>query len=444
MKELTPRNIVEALDKYIIGQDEAKKTVAIALRNRFRRQQLPPEIAEEIAPKNIILIGPTGVGKTEVARRLANLVHAPFLKVEATKYTEIGYMGRDVESMIRDLTDIAVNMLKKEMMESVQVKAAVSVEEMLLDRLAPNAPEESEEATAHPQSRDQFCQLLRDGAFEDNEIDIDVEMKARPPVGIEVIGAQGNMDDMSGGLSEMFSTLFPGKMKTKKVKVREARLILLEQESQKLIDMDLVTEQALRLTENSGIVFVDEIDKIAGKHSKSGPDVSRSGVQRDLLPLVEGTSVSTKHGVVKTNHILFIAAGAFHTSKPSDLQPELQGRFPLRVTLKSLTQNDFERILVEPENALIKQYKALIQTEGIKLEFRKDAISRISYFAFTLNERNENIGARRLHTVMEKLLEEISFSAPEITKKKVIINEKYVNQRLDGLVKDEDLSKFIL
>lgn len=443
----TPREIVSLLDKYIIGQEEAKKTVAIALRNRYRRQQLAPEIAEEISPKNIIMIGPTGVGKTEIARRLAMLLRSPFLKVEASKYTEVGYMGRDVESIIRDLVEIAVHMVKRELMQQVREKAVKNVEELLLDLLLPELPsskETGEEEQPLSQTRQRFREMLHQGKFEDRLVEISVNQKAAPPPGIEILGAQGGFEDISGQLGEFFSGMLPQKKKRKKMTVKQARQVLLEQESQRLIDEEKVKEDAIALTENAGIVFIDEIDKIAGAESRQGPDVSRSGVQRDLLPMVEGTTVHTKYGLVRTNHILFIAAGAFHKAKPSDLLPELQGRFPLRVTLNSLNENDFFRILKEPENALIKQYQALLSTEDISLVFKDCALKKIAYFSGLLNERDENIGARRLHSVMEKLLEEISFYATDYKEKKIVIDDNYVNERLSKVVKDEDLSKFIL
>ncbi len=444
---LTPREIVSLLDKYIIGQDDAKKTVAIALRNRYRRQQLDPVIAEEISPKNIIMIGPTGVGKTEIARRLAMLLHSPFLKVEASKYTEVGYMGRDVESIIRDLVEIAVRMVKKELIKQVQEKAAKNVEENLLNLLLPELPEKEVDPDGDKpvsQTRERFREMLHAGKFEDRLVEISITQKAGTPPGLEIIGAQGGFEDLGGQLNDFFSGMMPEKKKRKKMSVKQARSVLLEEESQKLVDEEKVKEEAIALTENSGIVFIDEIDKIAGAESRQGPDVSRSGVQRDLLPMVEGTTVHTKYGLVRTNHILFIAAGAFHKTKPSDLLPELQGRFPLRVTLNSLNRNDFFRILKEPENALIKQYQALLTTESISLQFKDNALEKIAYFSSLLNERDENIGARRLHSVMEKLLEEISFYATDYKDKIIVIDDTYVNDKLSKVVKDEDLSKFIL
>jgi len=437
---------VAELDKYIIGQHGAKRAVAIAVRNRWRRQRLPPELRDEVAPKNIIMIGPTGIGKTEIARRLARLAEAPFLKVEASKFTEVGYVGRDVDSIIRDLVDIAVNMVKGERTAVVAERAAELAEDRLLDLLVPpssggtaamglGAPQ------AVPQeTREKFRKMLRDGKLDDRMVEIDVRDRAFPM--IEVVPGAGveGMDQMR----EMLDNLLPRRMKRRSVKVREARRILAQEEAQKLIDMDEVVAEAIRRAEDSGIVFLDEIDKIAGRERAYGPDVSREGVQRDLLPIVEGSTVSTKHGMVRTDHILFIAAGAFHVSKPADLIPEMQGRFPLRVELKSLTKEDFVRILTEPENALTKQYTALLATEGVDLNFTKDAIEEIATIATAVNKTAENIGARRLYTVIERLLEDVSFEAPHMEGVKVEINAGYVREKLQDIIRDEDLSRYIL
>ncbi|MCI0483852.1 MAG: ATP-dependent protease ATPase subunit HslU [candidate division NC10 bacterium] len=446
MDRLTPRQIVAELDKYIIGQHGAKRAVAIAVRNRWRRQRLPPELRDEVAPKNIIMIGPTGIGKTEIARRLARLAEAPFLKVEASKFTEVGYVGRDVDSIIRDLVDIAVNMVKGERTAVVAERAAELAEERLLDLLVP--PSSGGTATmglgapqAVPQeTREKFRKMLRDGKLDDRMVEIDVRDRAFPM--IEVVPGAGveGMDQMR----EMLDNLLPRRMKRRSVKVGEARRILTQEEAQKLIDMDEVVAEAIRRAEDSGIVFLDEIDKIAGRERAYGPDVSREGVQRDLLPIVEGSTVSTKHGMVRTDHILFIAAGAFHVSKPADLIPEMQGRFPLRVELKSLTKEDFVRILTEPENALTKQYTALLATEGVDLSFTKDAIEEIATIATAVNKTAENIGARRLYTVIERLLEDVSFEAPHMEGVKVEINAGYVREKLQDIIRDEDLSRYIL
>jgi len=439
MKPLTPREIVAELDKYIVGQEAAKKAVAIALRNRWRRQQVPPPLRDEIYPKNIIMIGPTGVGKTEIARRLARLSGSPFLKVEATKFTEVGYVGRDVESMIRDLTHIAVQMVKAEEQERVKERARKLAEDRVLDFLLPPTPHRPGGDT---ETREKFRQMLRDGKLDDRYIELDIEDRPSMPM-VEVFAASG-LEEIEQQLRDMMSSLFPRKQKRRRVKVKEALELLTKTEAEKLIDMEKVTREAIRRTETSGIIFIDEIDKIASRGEGHGPDVSREGVQRDLLPIVEGTTVNTRYGMVRTDHILFIASGAFHVAKPSDLIPELQGRFPIRVELDPLTQKDFVRILTEPENALVKQYQALLATEGVELEFTSDGIEEIARIAFEVNERTENIGARRLYTVMEKLLEEISFSAPEIAPTKVVINGDYVRERLSDIASDLDLSRFIL
>jgi len=452
----TPKEIVEELDKYIIGQDEAKKAVAIALRNRGRRKLLPEELRDEIAPKNIIMIGPTGVGKTEIARRLASITKAPFLKVEATKYTEVGYVGRDVESMVRDLTNIAVNMCKSEMQQIVESEAEKIVEERLLDILFP-APEYfkkkmnskefenlSEEERLHiirfTNNREKFRERLLKGEFEDKYIEIATKERFFPA--FELFGGM-NIEDIEIMIPG-FSNFVPKRTKTKKVTVKEARKILLAEESEKLIDMDKVISRALELVENMGIIFIDEIDKIIGPDTRSGPSVSREGVQRDLLPIVEGTSVMTKYGVVRTHHILFIAAGAFHTNKPSDLIPELQGRFPIRVELKSLTQEDFKKILTLPKNALTKQYRELLKTEGVDLVFEDDGIDEITKFAYKVNTETEDIGARRLYTIMEKLLEDISFNAPDLKGQTIRITAEYVREKLKSITENRDLTRYIL
>jgi ATP-dependent HslUV protease ATP-binding subunit HslU len=439
---LTPREIVAELDKYIVGQEEAKKSVAIALRNRWRRQQIPEHLRDEIAPKNIIMIGPTGVGKTEIARRLAKLAQSPFLKIEATKFTEVGYVGRDVESMVRDLTELAITMMKAEERELVKGKAEEAVEERLLDLLLPPSggkPEEESQSTQP--TREKLRTMLREGRLEDRFVDLEVSQRVTPVV--EVFSNTG-MEELEFNFREMLGSIFPSRSKQRRVKVAEARDLLIQEESQRLIDMDRVVEEARRKVEQHGIIFLDEIDKIAGRDHSRGPDVSREGVQRDLLPIVEGTTVTTKYGMVKTDHILFIASGAFHMSKPSDLIPEMQGRFPIRVELQSLGPAEFERILTEPENALIKQYHALMETEGITLEFTPEAIKELAALSTRVNERTENIGARRLHTVMEKLLEDISFHAPDLGKQKITITDTYVRERLANLIEDEDLSRYIL
>ena len=455
MADLIPRQIVEELDKYIVGQKQAKRMVAIALRNRWRRQRLPEELRDEVLPKNILMIGPTGVGKTEISRRLAKLADAPFIKVEASKYTEIGYVGRDVESMIRDLVELAVNMVKAEHSEELKERAAKMGEERLLDLLLPPPQMKpppgiyDETRTEHvsplssdtyDQTREKLRQQLKEGKLNDRTVEIEIKEKALPVGVISNVG----MEDLEINLREMFGNLFPGKKKRRRMKVPEALAFLTQEEAGRLIDMDEVVREAVQRVEQSGIIFLDEIDKVAGRERMAGPDVSREGVQRDLLPIVEGSTVNTKYGMVRTNHILFIAAGAFHVSKPSDLIPELQGRFPLRVELEPLSKGDFVRILKEPKNALIRQYVALLETESIALEFTEDAIQEIAAIAVRVNERTENIGARRLFTIMERLLEEISFEAPPLREKKVIIDDKYVKDKLGDIVKDEDLSRYIL
>ena len=442
---MTPREIVSELDRYIVGQREAKRAVAIALRNRWRRQLVPEDLREEIAPKNIIMIGPTGVSKTEISRRLAKLAQAPFIKVEASKFTEVGYVGRDVESIIRDLTDLAVNMVKEEEKQKVDFRAREIAEERILDLLLPgpavSADGESIDAARVQGTRDKLKKMLREGKMDERFVEIEMSQAAMPM--IEVLAPQG-MEGMEFNLKEMFSNLLPKRTKKKTVKIPEAMEILTQEEASKLIDMDKVIGEALRRVEQSGIVFLDEIDKIAGRESSHGPDVSREGVQRDLLPIVEGSTVNTKYGMVKTDHILFVASGAFHSAKPSDLIPEFQGRFPIRVELSSLGKEDFVRILTEPKNALIKQYAALLETEGIHLNFADDAIQEIAQIASEVNEKTENIGARRLHTVLERLLDEISFTAPEMPGKNVTIDAQYVRERLGPILKNEDLSRYIL
>ncbi len=437
LDELTPREIVRELDKYVIGQPEAKRAIAVALRNRIRRQKLDPEMADEVMPKNILMIGPTGVGKTELARRLAKLSNSPFLKVEASKFTEVGYVGRDVESMIRDLVEIAMDLVREERLDEVAERAERNAEDRMLELLMPQQPESSDSAD---RTREKLREKLRDGKLDDRMVEIDV--KERGP-SFEISTAQG-MEEMDVNLKDMLGGLFGNRTRKRKMRVGEALEYLIQEEEQKLIDMDQVTRVAMERVERSGIIFLDEVDKIAGRESGHGPDVSREGVQRDILPIVEGTTVNTRYGFVRTDHILFIAAGAFHVSKPSDLIPELQGRFPIRVELKSLSEEDFIRILKEPKNALIKQYQALMETEGIKLTFTEDALREIANFAARVNESAENIGARRLHTILEKLLEEISFDGPDLKKKQVKIDALYVRKQLADIVKDQDLSKYIL
>ena len=457
MKTLKPREIVSELDKYIIGQDQAKRSVAIALRNRWRRQQVPQDLRDEIAPKNIIMIGPTGVGKTEIARRLARLAKSPFLKLEATKFTEVGYVGRDVESMIRDLTELGVSMAKKDEQEKVETKARELAEERLLDILLPKKKEEPQEIeegekekvleivkvdkTESHSTREKLRRMLRSGKLDNRYVELETDERNVPMV--EIFSSAG-LEEMEFNIKEVFGNIFPAKKKRRRVKVPEAAEILFQEESQKLIDIEKVIEEAIRLTEQNGIIFLDELDKIAGSDSRYGPDVSREGVQRDLLPIVEGSTVITKYGMVKTDHILFIAAGAFNVSKPSDLLPELQGRFPIRVELNSLSREDFIRILQEPRNALITQYEALLDTEGIDLKFEAQAIEEIASISSQVNDRMENIGARRLHTVMEKLLDEISFDAPDMETKAVVIDQKYVKEKLEDILEDENLSRYIL
>ena len=462
LDELTPREIVRELDKYVVGQNQAKRAVAIALRNRMRRQKLSAELAEEVIPKNIIMIGPTGVGKTEIARRLAKLANSPFMKVEASKFTEVGYVGRDVESMIRDLVEIAIDMVREEKLEDVADKAELNAEERLLDLLLPAmpAPVQTRPAAQDPQqigfnigsepllagepgsrTREKFRQQLREGKLDERIVELDVREKSMPA--FEIITNQG-VEEMDVNMKDMLPNIFGQRTKKRKMKVSEAFEYLIQEEEQRLIDMDQVTRIAVERVENSGIIFLDEIDKIAGREGGHGPDVSREGVQRDILPIVEGTTVNTRYGMVRTDHILFIAAGAFHVSKPSDLIPELQGRFPIRVELQSLTVEDFIKILTEPKSSLTKQYIALLDTEGLKLEFTPEALAEVANFAFKVNEGTENIGARRLHTIMERVLDEISFKAPDMKEKSVTIDADYVRKTLSDIVKDQDLSRYIL
>jgi ATP-dependent HslUV protease ATP-binding subunit HslU len=456
LDELTPREIVSELDKHVIGQKDAKRAVAIALRNRTRRQKLAAELAEEIIPKNIIMIGPTGVGKTEIARRLAKLANSPFLKVEASKFTEVGYVGRDVESMVRDLVEIAIDNVREEKLEDVADKAELNAEERLLDILLPPSPTPSQAATSggvvidggstalaesSNRTREKLRQQLREGKLDDRMVEIDVRERNFPS--FEILTNQG-VEEMDVNIKDMLPNIFGQRTKKRKMKVNEAFEYLIQEEEQRLIDMDHVTRTAIDRVENSGIVFLDEIDKIAGREGGHGPDVSREGVQRDILPIVEGTTVNTRYGMVRTDHILFIAAGAFHVSKPSDLIPELQGRFPIRVELQSLTMEDFVRILTEPKSSLVKQYTALLETEGVKLDFTPEALEEIARFAFRVNESTENIGARRLHTIMERVLDELSFDAPEKKGQQITVDADYVRRMLTDIVKDQDLSRYIL
>ena len=453
LDEMSPRQIVSELDKYVVGQRDAKRSIAVALRNRMRRQKLAQELSEEILPKNIIMIGPTGVGKTELARRLARLANSPFLKVEASRFTEVGYVGRDVESMIRDLVEISIDMVREEKLDEVAEKAEQNAEERLLDLLLPAPPvprgektpgeEDRLAATAEQfqRTREKLRAQLREGKLDDRQVEVEVRERNFPS--FEIISSQG-IEEMDINIKDMLPGLFGQRTKKRKMRVTEAMDYLIQEEETRLIDMDQVTRSAVERAEQGGIVFLDEIDKIAGRERGHGPDVSREGVQRDILPIIEGTTVNTRYGMIRTDHILFIAAGAFHVSKPSDLIPELQGRFPIRVELQSLTVDDFIRILKEPKSALVKQYAALLETEGIKLSFSEDALEQVAHFAATVNDQTENIGARRLHTIMEKVLEEISFEGPDLKKKTVRIDAAYVQKQLAELVKNQDLSRYIL
>ncbi|GAB6875787.1 ATP-dependent protease ATPase subunit HslU [Thermaerobacter litoralis] len=465
---LTPRQIVAELDRYIVGQADAKRAVAIALRNRWRRQQLPPHLRDEVAPKNILMIGPTGVGKTEIARRLARLTGAPFIKVEATKFTEVGYVGRDVESIIRDLVEMAIRMVKAERMTLVQDRARAAADERLLDVLVPplrrrgprpgspwemlfgslgagvpggGEPARPEDEEDWRRRRQEVAAKLRAGQLEEETVEIEVEDQAPPMV--DILGGPG-LEEVTLNVQDLLKDWLPRRKRRRRLPVREAREVLAQEEAQKLIDMDQVVAEAIRRTEQAGIVFIDEIDKIAGRERGHGPDVSREGVQRDILPIVEGSTVMTRHGPVRTDHILFIAAGAFHIAKPSDLIPELQGRFPIRVELQPLTREDFKRILTEPDNALLRQYQALLATDGVQLEFSPDAVDELAAMAARANEQAENIGARRLHTLLERLLEPLAFDAPDALQGKVVIDAAFVRQRLEGVLKDQDLSRYIL
>lgn len=465
MEELTPRQIVAELDRYIVGQQEAKKAVAIALRNRYRRRRLPPELQDEVIPKNIIMIGPTGVGKTEIARRLAKLVKAPFVKVEATKFTEVGYVGKDAESMVRDLVEVAIRMVKQEKMAEVEDKASKLAEKRILEILVPSSRKQSqvknpfellfkemsdsdneevkslEEQENSKAFRERVAQELRSGKLEDRQIEIEIEESHQKTLDVFTIGS---MEEMGINIQDMLGGFLPRKKKKKQVSIKDARRILAQEEAQKLVDMDDVISEAIDRVEQSGIIFLDELDKIAGKESSLGPDVSRGGVQRDILPIIEGSTVMTKYGPVKTDHVLFIAAGAFHVTKPSDLIPELQGRFPIRVELQPLEKDDFIKILIEPDNSLIRQYIGLLRTEGLKVEFTSDALEEIAEMAYLVNTQTENIGARRLHTILEKTLEELSFRAPELSNETVVIDKAYVAEHLAGIVADGDLSSYIL
>ncbi|OLB20746.1 MAG: HslU--HslV peptidase ATPase subunit [Acidobacteria bacterium 13_2_20CM_57_7] len=448
---MTPREIVLELDKYIVGQAAAKRAVAVALRNRVRRQKLPPEIAEDVLPKNILMIGPTGVGKTELARRLARLAGCPFIKVEASKYTEVGYVGRDVESMVRDLVETSIDMIREEKLDEVADRAEQAAEERVLDLLLPPSPPpgtgtpESEAASQREQAqrtREKLRAQLREGKLDQRMVDLEVRERAMPS--FEIVSNQG-VDEMDvGKLQDMFSGMFGQQKKKRKMSVADAFEYLIQEEENKLLDMDQVTRVAVERAEQMGIIFIDEIDKVAGRESGHGPDVSREGVQRDILPIIEGTTVNTRYGMIRTDHILFIAAGAFHVTKPSDLIPELQGRLPIRVELQSLKEEDFIRILTEPKNALIKQYVALLETEGVKLNITEDAVAAVARFATNVNEQTENIGARRLHTILEKVLDEISFEAPDLKKKNVKVDAAYVSKQLADIVKNQDLSRYIL
>ena len=440
LDELTPREIVKQLDKHVIGQTEAKRAVAIALRNRIRRQKLEPEMAEEVMPKNILMMGPTGVGKTEIARRLARLANSPFLKVELTKFTEVGYVGRDVDSMIRDLVEVAIDMVREEKMDQVAGRAEINAEERMLDLLMPPQEEGEEGGGSLDKTREKLRSALGDGKLDDRMVEIEVRERGTP---VEIVTNTG-VEEMDINLRDMLPGLFGAKTRRRKMRVAEGLDYLISEEEQRLIDMDQVSRQAVERVEQSGIIFLDEMDKIAGREGGRGPDVSREGVQRDILPIVEGTTVNTRYGMVRTDHILFVATGAFHVSKPSDLIPELQGRFPIRVEMKPLTTEDFYRILTEPKNALIKQYTALMGTEGVKLTFTDDAVAEIAALATQVNEDTENIGARRLHTIMEKVVEELSFEGPDLKKKTIRIDAKFVNKQLVDIVKNQDLSRYIL